>query len=122
MKAIFKRHTISFKNAWAGLIWALNTQPNYKIHLTLSLLAIIGGVYCHLFYTEWLIVGFLITFGLVIETINTALEVTTDAIDVKEREDLKIAKDVSAAAMLIFAIGAFIIAIIIFGPKIETFF
>jgi len=121
MKAIFKRHTISFKNAWAGLMWALQTQPNYKIHLTLSLLAVFGGIYYHLSCAEWLVIGFLITVGLVVETINTALEVTTDAIDVRKREDLKIAKDVSAAAMLIFAVGSFIIAIIIFGPKIFNF-
>ena len=121
MRGIFRRHTISFKNALAGLIWALRTQPNYKIHLSLSLLAVFGGIYYHSSYTEWLIIGFLITVGLVVETINTALEVTTDVIDIKKREDLKIAKDVSAAAMLIFAIGAFIIAIIIFCPKIFNF-
>lgn len=61
---------------------------------------------------------FLITVGLVIETINTGLEQTTDAIDRKIREDIKIAKDVSAAAMLIYAIGAFVIACIIFVPKL----
>jgi diacylglycerol kinase len=118
MKHILKRHTISFRNAYAGLIWALRTQPNYRIHLGLSLLAIIGGIYYQLSYIEWLIVSMLVTIGLVIETINTALEVTTDAIDIRQREDIKIAKDVSAATMLIFAIGSLIIASIIFLPKI----
>jgi len=118
MKYILKRHTISFKNALAGLIWALRTQPNYKIHLSLSFLAIIGGAYYRLSYSEWLIVGVLIITGLVIETINTAIEAATDAIDLKEREDIKIAKDVSAAAMLIFAVGSFIIAAVIYLPKI----
>ena len=37
---MFKKHTISFKNAFNGLIWALKTQPNYRIHLSLSLIAI----------------------------------------------------------------------------------
>ena len=54
---------------------------------------------------------------MVIETINTAIESTTDAIDTKIREDLRISKDVSAAAMLIYAIGATIIALMIFIPK-----
>lgn len=115
-----KRHTISFRNALAGLIWAFKTQPNYKVHLAVSLLAIIGGIYYQLAYVEWLVVFLLITSGLVMETINTALEATTDAIDIRRREDIKIAKDVSAAAMLIFAVGAFIIASIIFLPKIFT--
>lgn len=53
-----------------------------------------------------------------IETINTAIEAATDAIDTKIREDIRITKDVSAAAMLVYAIGATIIAIMIFVPRI----
>ncbi len=60
----------------------------------------------------------MISVGLTIETINTAIEQTTDAIDLKWREDIRLAKDLSAAAMLIFAIGALVVAGIIFIPKI----
>ena len=115
---MFKKHTISFKNAFNGLIWSLKTQPNYKIHLSLSLLALALSYWLKISYSELLIIIFLITVGLVIETINTAIEAATDAIDTKIREDIKITKDVSAAAMLIYAIGATIIALMIFVPKI----
>ena len=115
---MFKRHTISVGHAVDGLIWSLKTQPNYRIHLFLSILSIIGGVVLKISYYEFLIIILLITVGLVIETINTALEQATDAIDTKIREDIKITKDVSAAAMLIYAIGSFIIACIIFIPRI----
>lgn len=115
---MFKRHTISISHAVDGLIWAFKTQPNYRIHLFLSILSIIGGIVLKISYFEFLMVFFLITVGLVIETINTGIEQTTDAIDEKIREDIKIAKDVSAAAMLIYAVGAFIIACFIFIPKI----
>lgn len=119
---MFKRHTISLKHAFDGLIWSLKTQPNYQIHLFLSLLSIFGGVILKISYFEFLLIIFLITVGLAIETINTGLEQTTDAIDKKIREDIKIAKDVSAAAMLIFAFGSFIIASLIFVPKIIILF
>lgn len=122
MKRLLKRHTISFKNAFSGLFWSLKTQPNYLIHLTLSLLAIIGGFILKITYWEWLIIGLLIIIGLVIETINTAIEVTTDAISNQWQENIKLAKDVSAAAMLIFALGSLFIAIIIFIPKIILIF
>lgn len=115
---MFKRHTISIKHALDGLIWSLKTQPNYRIHLFLSLVSLIFSFIYKISYFEFLLILFLITVGLVIETINTGLEQTTDAIDKKIREDIKIAKDVSAAAMLIYAIGASIIALIIFLPKI----
>lgn len=119
---MFKRHTVSFKNAYNGLIWSLKTQPNYRIHLCLSLTAILAGFLLKISYFEFLIIIFLITLGLVIETINTAIEEATDAIDTKIREDIKIAKDVAAAAMLIFAAGSVIIASIIFVPKIFLIF
>ena len=115
---MFKKHTISLKNAFNGLVWSLKTQPNYRIHLSLSLLALALSYWLKISNSELLIIIFLITVGLVIETINTAIESATDAIDTKIREDIRITKDVSAAAMLIYAIGAIIIAIMIFLPKI----
>lgn len=115
---MFKKHTISFRNAFNGLVWSLKTQPNYRFHLFFSIVAIIAGLWLKISYLEFLIIIFLIAVGLVIETINTAIEASTDAIDTKIRPDIKIAKDVSAAAMLIFATGAATISIIIFIPRI----
>src|SRR3989338_10455112 len=108
-----KRHTISFKNAFSGVKWALSTQPNYKIHAFLSAVTIIFGVYFAISETEWLIIITLITGGFTVETLNTAVEATTDAIDIKWRHDIKIAKDLAAAAMLFYAIGAVVAASII---------
>jgi diacylglycerol kinase len=76
------------------------------------------GFWLQISYIEFLIIIFLITVGLVIETINTAIESTTDAIDTRIREDIRISKDVAAAAMLVYAIGATVIAMMIFIPKI----
>lgn len=118
---MLKKHTISLKNAFNGLIWSFKTQPNYRIHLSLSLASLGFGFWLKISYIEYLIIIFLITVGLVIETINTSIEEATDAIDIKIREDIRIAKDVSAAAMLIYAIGATIIAMMIFLPKILIF-
>lgn len=117
---MIKKHTISFKNAFSGLFWALKTQPNFKIHITLSLMSILAGYFLKISYNEFLLIITLIFIGFTIEIINTAIEETTDAIDEKWREDIKIAKDVAAGAMLFFAIGAFIVACIIFLPKISA--
>ncbi len=119
---MIRKHTISFKHAFDGLIIAFSTQPNYRIHLLLSLLAIGGAFFFHIRSEEFLTIGILITMGLVIETINTAIEETCDAIDEAIRPDIKIAKDTSAAAMLIFAIGSLVLACIIFVPRILQLF
>ncbi|MEK7078535.1 MAG: diacylglycerol kinase family protein [Patescibacteria group bacterium] len=115
---MIKKHTISIKNAWHGLKWALSTQPNYRVHLFLSVLAIVGGMYFNISQGEFLTIFVLITLGFSIETINTAIEETTDAIDTKTRPDIGHAKDVAAGAMLVFAIGAFLTACFIFIPRI----
>lgn len=119
---MLRKHTISFKHAFDGLIAALSTQPNYRIHLFLSILSIGGGIFFRIQYEEFLIIGLLVTVGLVIETVNTAIEETCDAIDEAIRPDIKIAKDTAAAAMLIFAFGSSIIAGFIFIPRIFQLF
>jgi len=88
----------------------------------LSSLSLALGVWLKIADYEFLIICVLITLGLSIETINTAIEEATDAVDTKIREDIKRAKDVSAGAMLIFAIGATLIAGFIFIPKILLLF
>jgi diacylglycerol kinase (ATP) len=118
MEEILKKHTISFKNAFAGLRWAVSTQPNFRIHLVLSLVAVLLGVYFSITVTEWAVIVFTILLGLTAELINTAIESMTDLITKEWREEAKIAKDVSAGMMLTVAIGAVVIAIIIFGQYI----
>lgn len=115
---MIKQHAVSLKNAITGLIWVITTQRNFKIHLILSFLAVAFGFILKISYYDFLIILVLVGCGLAIEAINTAIEETIDAIHKDWSPEIKIAKDVSAAAVLIFAIFAFIIAWVIFIPKI----
>ena len=115
---MIEKHAFSFKNAVAGIRWVIKTQSNFKIHLILSLIAIFGGFVLRITYEEFLVILTLIGIGLAVETLNTAIEEAIDAIHKDWTEEIKIAKDVSAAAMLIFALTAFLIACIIFIPRI----
>jgi len=105
-------------HAFRGIYVILRGQRNMKIHIFAVVVCVALGFWLKISYTEFLIIIMVIMVGLVIETINTAIESTTDAIDTKIREDIKISKDVSAAAMLIYAIGSTIIALMIFIPRI----
>lgn len=113
-----KKHTISFKHAFDGIVWAFQTQPNFKIHVFISILVCYLAYYVRFSIGEWIILILTISIGLVIEMINTAIEATTDAIDLKIRPDIKIAKDVSAGAMLVYAISAVLIGGLLFLPKL----
>ena len=116
MKTIIYNRIKSFNYAVAGMRWAFGRHVNYRIHAALSILVIVTGVYFNLMRLDWLLLIITIALGFVIETINTAIEATLDAVDKTKRDDIKVAKDVSAAAMLIYSIGAIIIALIIFYP------
>lgn len=114
-------HTISFHHAFEGLVHAVKTQPNFVVHLVLSSIAITVGFLLHLTNIEWTIILFTISLGLVIELINTSIESTVDLITSQYHQLAKVAKDTSAAAMLIYAVGAVIVAVFIFLPKLWPF-
>lgn len=104
------------------MIWAFKTQANYRIHFLLSIIAFAACFFLNVTHTELLIIILVIFIGVMVEAINTAIEQTTDAIDRQWREDIRLAKDVAAAAMLIFSFGALVIAGLIFIPHIMQLF
>jgi len=116
MKKLLYQHHISLKNALAGIGWALRTQPNFRVHLTLSSAAVALGWYLRISRAEFLVIIFTIILGLAAEMINTSLEAMTDLITTEWRREAKIAKDVSAGMMLTVAVGAAVVAVVIFGP------
>jgi len=115
---MIRKHADSIGHALNGLQWAIRTQHNYRAHIALILLAVTGGFMFQITYTEWLTILALSVMGLIIETLNTSIEQLGDAIDRNFNDYIKRAKDVSAGAMLIYAIGASIAASIIFIPHI----
>lgn len=118
MRDALRKHHISFKTALAGISWAVRTQPNFRVHLVLSLLALLGGWFFRVSTTEMLILIFTIVLGLSAEMVNTAIESMTDLITKEWKAEAKIAKDVSAGMMLVTAFGALIVALVIFLPRI----
>jgi diacylglycerol kinase len=117
LKAL-RHHHISFQHAYDGIVWAFRTQPNFRIHLIFSVLALGLGLYFRITSIEMTIIVFTILLGLAGEMINTALESVTDLVTTEWRQQAKIAKDVSAGMMLLIATGAVVVAIFIFSPYI----
>jgi diacylglycerol kinase len=119
---MFHKHADSIGHAWRGLVWAVKSQHNYRAHIFLIALSMVAGIFLKISYSEWLVILSLSILGLIIETINTSIERLGDAITLNYNENIKIAKDVSAASMLLFAGGASLSASIIFVPKIFSLF
>lgn len=122
MVETIKKHHISFKNAFAGLRYAITSQPNFRVHFLLAATVILLGFFLGVSSLEMIILILTIVFCLTVEMVNTAIESVTDLVTEEWRESAKIAKDVSAGTMLLAATGAVLVAFLILGPKLAERF
>lgn len=111
-------HHISFKLAVSGLWYAFRTQPNFLVMLTFAIGTIILSIFLRIGRIEFVIVVWTIFFVFLAEMINTSIESVTDLVTQEWRQEAKIAKDVSSGMVLLTVIGAAIIGMVIFIPKI----
>ena len=114
MKKLLK----SFSYAFKGIIYAFRTQVNFKIHLVAAATVTLAGFYLNLNNVEWSILAGCIGLVLVVELINTAIEVLVDLVSPAYNKKAGIVKDISAGAVLLAAIIAVIVAAFIFVPKV----
>jgi len=115
-----KKFFLGFLFAWRGIKSSLK-ERNIKVHLFITIIVILFGVYFKLSQLELFIVIILIGLVMSMEMINTSIESLADV--ARDKLNLEYSattrtRDVSAGAVLITAICAFIIGLIIFLPKI----
>ena len=108
----------SFKYAIEGFVSSFKTERNMKIHTLAMVLVIALGIYLKLSLIEWCFITLAIVLVIGAELFNTAIETIVDMVSPEKNPKAKLAKDISAAAVLTFAIGAAVIGAIIFIPKI----
>lgn len=119
-----KKFSQGFSYALAGFTTGL-AQFNLKFHLFMAFLVILFGSILGLSPTEWLIIILCIVAVISAELFNTAIEEICNLLKVKLKLDYDTTRDprdLAAAAVLVVAIGAAIIGLIIFIPKIGLLF
>ncbi len=114
-----KIHILSFKYAYEGIVAALKEEPKLIFHLLAGFVVLILSFILRISKEDWIIIIFLIGFVIAVELTNTAIEAVVDAFTDKEHPGAKLAKDISAGAVLIAALTSAIIGIIIFLPYIN---
>ncbi|MBK5225780.1 MAG: diacylglycerol kinase [Thermoleophilia bacterium] len=116
---MYRRSTLkSFTFAFEGIVYVLRTQRNMKIHFTVAFLVMGGSLFFDLSRTELIALMMSITFVLVAEMVNTAVEAAIDTFGTAFDPMAKIAKDVAAGAVLISATNALAVAYLIFFDRI----
>lgn len=108
----------SFKYGFAGLHSATRTETNWKIGIVEALFVIGAGLYFNISRNDWIAVLITIAIVLNAELTNSAIEQMVDNFVQKEHPGAKLAKDISAGAVVILILAAAIIGIIIFYPYI----
>ncbi|TKC12163.1 diacylglycerol kinase family protein [Pedobacter polaris] len=113
MKKFLKSFVYSFK----GLTYAFKTQLSFRVHCLATILVILLGLYTKLNSSEWLWITVAIALVVVLELINTAIEILVDLVSPQQNSKAGAIKDVASAAVLVAGIMALVIGLIIFVPK-----
>jgi diacylglycerol kinase len=108
----------SFAYAARGLGTLLGSQHNAWIHLTATLLVVGAGCALGVARGEWLALVLAMTLVWSAEAFNTAVELLADAVTPEFHPLIEKAKDVAAGAVLICALGALVVAALVFVPHL----
>ena len=112
------RFTESVGHALDGINYVSSHERNFKIETLFAIMVTIASFLLKVSLIEWSILMLVISLVLALEMINTSIERCVDLVTQDYKELAKIAKDVSAGAVLVVSIFSIIIGIVIFLPKI----
>ena len=112
------RFVMGFVFAGRGLLYALRTQRNVRVHAALAVLAVALGIALRLSAVEFALVFVAITGVFIAEMFNTVIEACVDLITDTYHPLARVAKDVAAGAVLLSAILAVVIALFVYVPHL----
>ena len=112
----------SFKYAFSGIKTAYKNEPNLRIHTFFAIFAISLGAALGVSIIEWHLLTFTIFYVITLELLNTVLEAMVNMVSPEISPYARIAKDVSAACVLLAAFMSVIVGFVIFLPKIISLF
>jgi diacylglycerol kinase (ATP) len=108
----------SFNFAFEGIIHVLRTQRNLRIHFAVAVGVLILALIVDVTKMELISLLISVTFVLIAEMLNTAVEAAIDIATTSFDPMAKLAKDIAAGAVLIAAINAIAVGYIVFSGKV----
>jgi diacylglycerol kinase (ATP) len=110
----------SFNYALEGIIHVLRTQRNLRIHFVLAVAVLVAALLVNVSKIELIALLLSITFVLLAEMLNSAIEGAIDATTTAFDPNAKLAKDVAAGAVLIAAVNALAVGYLVFAGKVAN--
>jgi diacylglycerol kinase (ATP) len=108
----------SFNYAFEGIIHTLRTQRNMRIHLAVAFIVLVTALVVNVTKLELIALLISITFVLIAEMINTAVEAAIDIATTSFDPMAKLAKDIAAGAVLIASVNAIAVGYLVFAGKV----
>ena len=108
----------SFNNAAEGVIHALRTQRNLWIHFAIAASVLVAALAFGVSKIELIVLLLAITFVLVAELVNTAIEAAVDVASTSFDPMAKLAKDIAAGAVLIATLNALAVGYLVFSGEV----
>ena len=117
-----KRLVDSFNFAIEGLISALKNEKHMKVHILAAIIIVILAIIINASKVEILIISLSVSFVIITELVNTAVEAIIDLVSPERHPLAKLAKDVAAGAVLVAAINALCVGYLLFYDKLLDIF
>jgi diacylglycerol kinase (ATP) len=114
----FIRVIRSFTFAFRGIGFFFLNPSNAWVHVLASIVVVIFGFWLNISASEWMALTLAVVLVLAAEMFNSALETLTDLVSPEFHELAGKAKDLAAGAVLLTAIGAFVVGLLVFAPKL----
>jgi diacylglycerol kinase (ATP) len=108
----------SFNFAFEGIIHVLRTQRNLRIHFAIAFAVLVFALIVDVTKMELIALLISVTFVLIAEMLNTAVEAAIDIATTSFDPMAKLAKDIAAGAVLIAAMNAIAVGYIVFSGKV----
>jgi diacylglycerol kinase (ATP) len=108
----------SFNHAAEGIVHAVRTQRNLWIHFAVAVAVLVAAIGFGASKVELAVLLIAITFVLVTELVNTAVEAAVDVASTAFDPMAKLAKDIAAGAVLVAALNAVAVGYLVFSGEV----
>lgn len=109
----------SVSYALDGIVHTLRTERNMRIHFLVGFLVLVGGIYFNLSAVEYMVLTVTVSFVLVTEMFNTAVEHAVDLASKRRNPLAKVIKDIAAGAVFVAAVNAAVVGYLIIFRQMD---
>ena len=106
------------KYSLEGILYFIKDGRNIKIQIVAAILVVIAAIILKVSAIEMAILGLTIFLVFAFEVMNTSIDKLANLYTMEYNLKVKVIKDTAAGAVSLVALGAVVVGVIIFGPKI----